>query len=66
VTLRKKLLFLAVVYGVVVYALVGWEIALRLSRSATTTRLRYAWSVTSWASSCQRLQDTRKPGSRGQ
>ena len=27
-----------------VLALVGWEVALRLSRGATTTRLRFAWS----------------------
>lgn len=62
-TLRKKLVFLVAVYGVVLLALVGWEIALRLSRGATTTRLRYAWSgdVLGEFLPSQRLQDTRKP-----
>ena len=62
-TLRKKLAFLAVVYGLVLLALVGWEIALRLSRGETTTRLRYAWSgaVLGEFLPNQRLQDTRKP-----
>ena len=62
-TLRKKLAFLAVIYGVVIVVLVGWELALRMSRSATTTRLRYAWSgdVLGEFMPNQRLQDTRKP-----
>lgn len=62
-TLRKKLAFLAVIYGVVVLVVVGWEIALRLSRGETTTRLRYAWSKTVLGEFLpnQRLQDTRKP-----
>ena len=62
-TRGKKLLFLAVVYGVVLLALAGWEIGLRVSRSATTTRLRYAWSgdVLGEFLPNQRLQDTRKP-----
>jgi len=63
VTFRKKLAFLAVIYGVVILALVGWEVALRLSRGATTTRLRFAWSgdVLGEFLPNQRLQDTRKP-----
>jgi len=63
VTLRKKLAFLAVVYGFIALVLVGWELSLRLSRGATTTRLRYAWSgdVLGEFLPNQRLQDTRKP-----
>jgi lysophospholipase L1-like esterase len=63
VTLRKKLAFLAVIWGFVVLVFVGWEIALRLSKGATTTRLRYAWSeaVLGEFLPNQRLQDTRKP-----
>jgi len=63
VTLRKKLAFLAVIYGFVILLLVGWELALRMSRSATTTRLRFAWSgdVLGEFVPNQRLQDTRKP-----
>ncbi len=61
--LRKKLAFLAVIYGFVILVLVGWEFALRLSKGETTTRLRYAWSdaVLGEFLPNQRLQDTRKP-----
>lgn len=62
-TLRKKLLFLAVVYGALLLLLVAAEVSLRLSKSETTTRLRYAYSpdVLGEFLPNQSLYDTRKP-----
>ncbi len=62
-TLKKKLAFLAIVYGTVILLVVVVEMALRLSRSETTTRLRYAYSddVLGDFLPNQRLQDTRRP-----
>lgn len=62
-TLRKKLLFLAVIYGTLLLVLVAAEVALRFSKSETTTRLRYAYSpdVVGEFLPNQSLYDTRKP-----
>ena len=62
-TLRKKLLFLAVIYGALALALVAAEVSLRLSKSETTTRLRYAYTpdVLGEFLPNQSLYDTRKP-----
>lgn len=62
-TLRRKLLFLAATYGTLLLALVAAELALRFSKSETTTRLRYAYSpdVLGEFLPNQSLYDTRKP-----
>lgn len=62
-TLRKKLLFLVVIYGALLLLLAAAEVSLRLSKSESTTRLRYAYSpdVIGEFLPNQSLYDTRKP-----